>query len=358
MSGPGRTDGEGGPREGDRIRTPDTTGAGGAAGREPEYPAAEPAAGRVWSGLDGVRWPDRPLHLALGMFDGVHRGHRAVVGAAVEGARAAGGAAGVLTFWPHPSALLRPESRTRSIHDGATKARLLLALGVDAVVVQPFDAALAAVEAEAFPGWLKARLPRLEAIYVGENFRFGRGRRGDVPMLAEVGRKLGVRTIGAPRVSGDGEAISSTRIRKLLEDGELEAANALLGYSYFSEGRVSGGKRLGRTIGFPTLNLPWSPELRPRLGVYAVQVTGEGAEGVFRPAVANYGVRPTVEQMAEPRLEVHVLGPCPWGEGDRLRVEWRRFLRPEMKFAGVNELQAQIARDTDAAKAFFRARVD
>lgn len=305
-------------------------------------------------GLDDVVLPPRPLHLAIGMFDGVHLGHRAVVEAAVRSAQASAGLAGVLTFWPHPSTLFRPESPTLLMQDAVTKSRLLLALGVDVVITQHFDAALAALSAEQFIPWLRQRLPRLTAIYVGENFRFGQARRGDVALLVAAGREHGVRVFSAARVNLGGEPISSTRIRAQLVAGDVEAANALLGYNYFAEGVVGAGKRLGRTIGFPTLNIGWSPELRPRLGVYAVRVSGAKSPSPL-PAVANYGLRPTVENASEPRLEAHVLGECPFGEGDTVKIEWLRFLRPEMKFANVEELRAQIERDRAAAVDFFGA---
>lgn len=311
-----------------------------------------------FDGLENVALPPRPLHLAIGMFDGVHLGHRAVIETAVQSARRSGGLAAVLTFWPHPSALFRPGSPTRLLQDAPTKLRVLQTLGVDAIVTQAFTPELAGVDAGDFIGWLKQRLPQLAAIYVGENFRFGRGRAGDVAVLVATARAVGVSVFSAPRVNYDGEPISSTRIRALLEAGEIEAANALLGYTYFATGTVTPGKRLGRTIGFPTLNVHWSPALRPRLGVYAVRISGVGGDESGKttpplPAVANYGLRPTVEQATEPRLEVHILGPCPLGEGDTVTVEWLRFLRPEMKFASLDELRAQIARDRDAAVAFF-----
>jgi riboflavin kinase/FMN adenylyltransferase len=154
-------------------------------------------------------------------------------------------------------------------------------------------------------------------------------------------------------VNLDGEPISSTRIRGLLEAGEVAAASAALGYTYFAEGVVVPGKRLGRTLGFPTLNLAWLPQLRPRYGVYAVRISGPKSPAPL-PGVANYGLRPTVEQAGEPRLEVHVLGACPLGEGDTVTVEWLRFLRPEMKFGGMEELSAQIGRDRSEAETFFR----
>jgi riboflavin kinase/FMN adenylyltransferase len=303
-------------------------------------------------GIERADLPLRPLHLAIGMFDGVHLGHRAVVEAAVHSARASGGVSAVLTFWPHPSTLFRPEHPTRLMQSSATRARSLLALGVDAVITQAFTPELAALPADEFLPWLRRRLPRLVAVYVGENFRFGRGRHGDVALLVAQGAACGVHVFSAPRVSFDGEPISSTRIRELLEAGEIERANARLGSPYTAEGIVAPGKRLGRSIGFPTLNIPWAPELRPRFGVYAVRLSGPRVSDPV-PGVANYGVRPTVENTSEPRLEVHVLGPCPFGEGDPLTVGWLRFLRPERKFAGIEELRSQIAQDRAAAAAYF-----
>jgi riboflavin kinase / FMN adenylyltransferase len=299
--------------------------------------------------------PARPLHLAIGMFDGLHLGHQAVVEAALHSARGEGGLAGVLTFWPHPSALFRPDNPTRQIQSAATKAQQLLTLGIDAVITQPFTPEFAQIAAEEFVPWLKGKLPHLVALYVGENWRFGRGRSGDVAQLVAEGAKYGLGVFSAPRVSLNGEPISSTRIRALLESGEIRAANALLGYTYFAEGVVVPGKKLGRTLGFPTLNLSWSPELRPCFGVYAVRVTGAKSSTACA-GVANYGLRPTVEAASEPRLEVHVLGACPFTEGDTLKVEWLRFVRPEMKFGSIDELRAQIARDRDAVAQDFSLR--
>jgi riboflavin kinase / FMN adenylyltransferase len=208
------------------------------------------------------------------------------------------------------------------------------------------------VKPEAFLPWLQRSLPHLAALYVGENFRFGCGRAGDVPMLNEMGRRQGIRIFSSPRVNLDAEPISSTRIRRLLAAGEMASANACLGYHYCAEGVVVPGRRLGHTLGFPTLNLVWAPGLKPRCGVYAVRVSG-GREKKGRPAVANFGVRPTVEDGSEPRLEVHVLGECPWGEGDLLHVEWLTFLRPETKFPGLDQLRAQIAQDLLAVEQYF-----
>jgi riboflavin kinase/FMN adenylyltransferase len=303
--------------------------------------------------LAEVRLPARPLHLAIGMFDGVHLGHRSVIEAAIQSARRAGGLAGVLTFWPHPGVLVRPDSPVPLINDPAIKARLLAEAGMDFIITQRFTPGFAAIEAADFLPFLQKTLPALSIIYVGENWRYGHGRRGDIHSLAEDARARGLALVSLPRVNHDGEPISSTRIRASLAAGRLAEANALLGYSYFAEGLVAPGKALGRALGFPTLNLAWAPGLRPRFGVYAVRVTGPKSAG-RHPGVANYGLRPTVEQSTAPKLEAHLLGPCPFAGGDKIRVDWLRFIRPEMKFAGVGELTARITGDRAQAEAFFK----
>ncbi|MFA6960184.1 MAG: riboflavin biosynthesis protein RibF [Opitutaceae bacterium] len=294
----------------------------------------------------------KPLHLAIGMFDGVHLGHHAVIESAVHSARRSGGVAAVLTFWPHPSRLFRPDNPVRLIMTPALKNRQLARLGVDAVITQTFDAGYASIEADAFLPRLKQALPHLTTIYVGENWRFGKGRRGDIAMLIAEARQNGISVVSAQRINQNGEPISSTRIRTYLEEGRMEETNALLGYTYFAEGTVTPGKQLGRTLGFPTLNVGWEPDLRPRFGVYAVLVSGAKASAPLS-AVANYGLRPTVENATVPRLEIHVLGPCPFGEGDELSIEWLTFLRPEKKFDGVEALRTQIAADREAALTWF-----
>lgn len=310
---------------------------------------------RRYSSLtEAAALPARPLHLAIGMFDGVHLGHRAVVESAVHSARVCGGLAAVLTFWPHPSRLFCPADPVRLIMGPETKARALLSLGIDALIAQPFDTVFAGIEAEGFLPYLKGCLPGLACVYVGENWRFGRGRRGDIQMLVTEARRQGLSVVSAARINHNGEPISSTRIRLCLEEGRIEEANRLLGYPYYAEGEVIPGKQLGRTMGFPTLNLAWEPDLRPRFGVYGVRVRGEKApQGL--PAVANYGLRPTVEAGAsEPRLETHVLTEnCPFTAGDVVKVEWLNFLRPEKKFSGVEELKAAIACDRDEARRRF-----
>ena len=293
-----------------------------------------------------------PLHLAIGMFDGVHLGHQSVIEAAVHSARRSTGQAGVLTFWPHPSALFRSGNPTRLIMPVEIKRTVLARLGVDTVIEQNFSAEFAAVEARDFVALLRRHLPQLTAIYVGENWRFGRGRLGDVPLLVEEASQAGLTVFSAPGLNYNGAPISSSRIRERLAAGDMAEVNAMLGYSYFTSGVVEQGRQLGRTIGFPTLNLRWEPELKPAYGVYAVKVLAPGAKPV--KGVANYGIRPTVELAARPLLEVHLLeSPVP-AYGDAITVHWLHFLRPENKFGSVEELRIQIEKDRQNALIFFQ----
>jgi len=298
------------------------------------------------------------LHLAIGVFDGVHLGHKAVIESAVLSARRSGastslgqgGICGVLTFDPHPSRLFRPEDPTRLIMPIETKTSMLHAAGVDCVIRKHFDSAFASIPADEFLAQLKQALPSLKSIYVGENFRFGQKRAGDVSTLIESGRALKLGVFSADRIKHNGEPISSTRIRKELTTGEMTAVNDLLGYNYTATGEIVGGAKLGRKIGFPTLNLPWQPECMPRFGVYYVHFRASGTKK-WHAGVANYGVKPTVAEADQvPALEVHGLDTTELAAGDAIEVEWLQFIRPEQKFTSVEELKAQIEKDCETAK--------
>lgn len=295
-----------------------------------------------------------PLFVAVGMFDGVHLGHQSVIECAERAARAAGGLAGVLTFWPHPSRLFRPEDPTRMIFNPFERGEILRHLGVDFIINQPFDRDFAAIEAEEFLPMLKMHLPGLDSLYVGENWRFGRGRKGDVAMLVRLAREEGIDVVSADRLNFNGEPVSSTRIRALIAKGSVEEAHELLDFPYFSRGRVVPGRQLGNSIGFPTLNMDWTPDLQPAFGVYAVRVRSADG-GPLVNGVANFGVRPTVDDSGRAVLEVHVLGECPFSSGDCLHVQWLRHIRAEMRFASIDELKAQIGRDRDSAIDYFRS---
>lgn len=305
--------------------------------------------------LEEASLPDKPLHLAVGMFDGVHLGHQAVIETAAQSAHASNGVCGVLTFWPHPSRLFNPSDPVMMIMPPDIKMGALGSHHADYIIEQPFDKDFSSIEAVDLVAYLKRCLPSLSSIHVGSNWRFGRKRLGDIPMLVELGREAGVHVINVERVNYDGEPISSTRIRKHLTDGKMEEANALLGDIYFSVGEVVSGKQLGSKVGFPTLNLPWSTELKPPFGVYCVEIEGsvDGVE-VRKKGVANFGVRPTVEVTDVPVLEIHLLEDCPFTTGDSLKVRWFKFLRSEMKFDGVDSLKAQIHKDVEIARSYWK----
>ena len=299
--------------------------------------------------------PEKGLFLAIGMFDGVHCGHRKLIQTAVEEASAAGGQAAVLTFWPHPSVFFQAPEPTRMIYDSIRRTEILQKLGVDRVWETPFDSSLAGIAAEDFPYWLKQKHPFLKKIFVGANWRFGKGRRGDAAMIEELGPREGFAVCAMERLAHGGEPISSSRIRDLLQKGDIEAANELLGEAYQVRGIVEPGQQLGGRIGFPTLNLPWPNDLLPALGVYGVKVRRQG-EDVWRNGVSNLGRRPTVTHGRPlPRLEVHLLGPEPVaaGTGDPLEVRFCFYVRPEQRFPSVDELSQQIARDKEAAEQRF-----
>jgi len=230
-------------------------------------------------------------------------------------------------------------------------------LRIDFVIEQPFTKVFASTESKRFVSMLKAKIPSLKSLHTGDNWRFGKGRLGDVGFLKQLAQREGVQAYALQCLYVDGERVSSTRIRHALTDGRIEEANHLLGYCYESIGAVTEGKRVGRTIGVPTLNLPFEGDLAPKYGVYAVRVSREGGEERLR-AVANFGVRPTVNELTSPLLEVHVLADCPFSYGDRLRVEWESFIRPEMKFDSIDLLKDRIRIDIEEAETFFKEALD
>lgn len=308
------------------------------------YPDSLPAGGSPFD-------REAALHLAMGMFDGVHRGHQVVVRAAVrEAAGTKGDLSGVLTFDPHPSRILYPEKATPLLYPLQNRVDCLLELGVDRVLVQPFDGAFAAREAESFLPWLKAVLPGLCSLHVGENFRFGARRRGGIETLKETAAHLDIDVVAHSRYEDEGDAISSSRIREKVRRGEIADVNRMLGRPYCAVGPVISGQGLGRGLGFPTLNICWNPEVAPRFGVYEVAVREDPGKPL-RAAIANFGVRPTVTNDSEPVLEVHLLDPESGKDPFRkVCVEFLDFLRPERAFPDRSSLQAQIAADVERVR--------
>ena len=288
------------------------------------------------------------IHWAMGVFDGLHIGHRAVVESAVREARKKGEMAGVLTFDNHPLTCLRPESAPlRLWGDERDKVRLLEEWGVDLELSLAFDDSLASMTPEAFIETLH-RFGSLASISVGEDWRFGSGRSGNVDFLRREGVRLGFEVHAVSHVICKGERVSSTRIRQTIASGDMIAAAAMLGRPYAIEGTVIHGRELARQLGFPTANIrPLNGQLPPH-GVYAIQVCLDGRE---LSGMANLGVRPTVEAHGgEVLLETHLFDYSGDLYGKKIAVECIKFLRPERKFDSLDGLKAQIAQDAKMAQ--------
>jgi riboflavin kinase/FMN adenylyltransferase len=289
------------------------------------------------------------LHLALGVFDGVHMGHRAVISTAQQAAARDGGSCGVVTFDPHPIRLLAPDRAPKQLLASLDhKARLLDEIGVDFLLALSFTRVLAALDAEIFVEQMVAT-GQVKSISVGEDWRFGNGRKGDVSLLRAMGERHGFAVNALPPVMHQGERISSTRIRQSIRDGAMANAAEMLGRPYGIEGIVVKGQELGRTLGFPTANVAFGEEQLPPDGVWAVR----GRLGhVAWTGVANLGCRPTVNGTARV-LEVHLFDHQEDLYGKLLEVEFVKSLRDEKKFASIDELRHQISLDAIAARDFF-----
>jgi len=288
----------------------------------------------------------QPLHLALGVFDGLHLGHQAVVARAVAAAENHGGLAGVLTFDPHPIRVIAPAKAPASLLETLDhKACLCAGLGVQLIVPLHFDAAMAQMEAEDFIARLCAAPVR--SIAVGEDWRFGHRRAGDVALLNEASSCYGFHLDAVPPVMFDGDRISSTRIRQAIHDGNLAEAARMLGRRYSVTGTVVHGDQLGRKIGFPTANVATGNLQLPPDGVWAVRVIDPACRRWM--GAANLGTRPTVDGSRR-QLEVHLLDFSGELYGGSLEVVFEKHLRAERKFAGLEELRAQISIDVTAAR--------
>ncbi|HJQ58875.1 MAG TPA: bifunctional riboflavin kinase/FAD synthetase [Vineibacter sp.] len=288
--------------------------------------------------------------VALGNFDGVHRGHQALLARAAALARDAGAGVVVLTFEPHPRAFFVPDTGPFRLTLLPAKARLLAEHGVGHVLAQRFDADFAALPADAFARDVLAGALGARHVVCGYDFTFGARRGGNAERLREFGGALGFGVEVLNPVMREGEIYSSTGIREALRLGMVDEAAELLGRPWEIEGIVEQGDRRGRTIGFPTANVALGAHLRPRFGVYAVRASVEDqAAPVWRNGVANLGRRPTVGKLVE-NFEVHLFDFDGDLYGRTLRVQFIDFIRPEMKFAGLDALKAQIAADAQAAR--------
>lgn len=290
----------------------------------------------------------RSIIAAIGNFDGVHRGHRILIAKTVDAARERAARAGAVVFDPHPRRYFRPDDPPFLITTPATRDRLLQEAGAEIVQPLVFDRALASLTPGAFVrDVLKERL-KLAGVVVGGDFRFGAGRAGDAAGLSALCGDYGLSALIIEPVaqSGHSDKIGSTAIREAIMSGAVDRAAEMLGRRWSVSGVVETGRKLGRTLGFPTANLTLGELIEPRRGVYAVRTS---IDGRFLDGVANFGRRPTVGSPA-PLLEVHLFD----FEGDlygaEIEVSFVRFIRDEMKFDGLEPLKAQIALDCDVAK--------
>ncbi len=282
----------------------------------------------------------------MGVFDGVHAGHQAVIAKVVEAAASEGGLAGLLTFDPHPIQVIAPAKAPASLLETLDhKARVVSALGVRLFIPLHFDTAMAAMAADEFIKRLAAA--PLRTIAVGEDWRFGHRRAGDVSLLQRDAERYGFRLEAVPPLMFDGDRISSTRIRQAIHDGNLDEAAHMLGRRYAVSGPVVAGDQLGRQLGFPTANIATGNLQLPPGGVWVVRVSN--ADGRGWNGVANLGTRPTVG--GEKRLlEVHLFDFSGDLYGENLEVSFEKHLRSEMKFPSLEALRDQISADVIAAR--------
>ena len=303
---------------------------------------------KVLRAIDELRSLPGSTHLSIGVFDGLHIGHQAVIGRALESSRQTSGNAVVVTFDPHPVRVLRPEKAPRLLTSTRHKVKLIEKLGVDAVLLLDFTLEFSRTPPETFIEKLVRASNRLSQICVGQEWTFGADRSGSIRLLEEMAPKLGFQVVSVPPVVVGDRVISSTLIRSAVECGDLESAAKYLGRDFTILGTVTEGRQLGRRLGFPTANLRAHNELFPPNGVYA-------AKAWFREneygGVVNIGVRPTIEnETGERILELHLFDFDQQIYGEDVEVAFLEYLRLEHKFSGVEELQAQIQRDAEKAR--------
>lgn len=290
--------------------------------------------------------------MAIGNFDGVHRGHQQVLTSALQQAEILGAPSLVLTFEPHPRSVFRPEVPLFRITPPELRARLLEASGFDAVVEQPFTGAFAAFDAEAFVRDVLVRDLGIRHVVTGYDFHFGKDRQGSPEFLIEAGKRygFGVSLVAAFRDEG-AQIVSSSRIRSLLTEGEVAEAAGLLGYRFTAESVVQHGRKLGRELGFPTANMALEDSCTLKEGIYAVRL--RRADGTLHNGVASFGRRPTVTDDGAPLLETYVFDFSDDLYGETCAVSFFGYLRGELKFAGLDDLIVQMKQDEAEARALL-----
>ena len=290
--------------------------------------------------------------MTVGNFDGVHLGHQAMLRDVVKRAGELGAPAVVVTFEPHPLKVLHPERAPRMIQTLRQREEAIEACGIDALVLVPFTRDFSLTPAEDFIRDLLVSRLAVREVHVGEHFMFGRERAGNMEVLRRIGDAAGFIVTGIADVADASAAISSTRIRNALFEGDVASANALLGRAYAMDGLIAKGDRMGRKIGFPTMNLQPDNELYPKDGVYFTSVRIESFERTF-PCVTNIGRRPTVYEDFATTIESYILDFSSDVYGERVRLSFFDRLRDEQKFPSMLDLTAQIKRDVEATRVYF-----
>ena len=292
--------------------------------------------------------------LTIGNFDGVHLGHRALLEELKAKARELGLPSAVLTFEPHPRELFAPDQAPARLASLRDKIELLAECGVDRAHVCRFNRQLASLSAEQFIQRILVRGLAIRHLIIGDDFRFGKGRSGDFTLLQEAGRQHGFAVEAMRTVERDGQRVSSSAVRKALAEGDIEHAERLLGRAFVIAGRVMDGKKIGRTLGFPTANIQVKRKRLPLSGVFAVTVSGLGGKSL--PGAANVGVRPTVGEGLKPVLEVHLLDFDQDIYGRHVDVNFLHKMREEAKFESLDALRSQIDRDVAGVRDYFNHR--
>ncbi|MDR3086574.1 MAG: bifunctional riboflavin kinase/FAD synthetase [Azoarcus sp.] len=297
-----------------------------------------------------------PCVLTIGNFDGLHLGHQALLRLLADRARARGLPASVLTFEPHPREYFSPGEAPARLTSLREKVLLLADNGVERAHMQRFDTHFAQLGAAEFIDTVLVRGLNARHLLIGDDFRFGDRRAGDFAMLQAAGRKHGFEVEAMPTLAVAGERASSSAVRKALEAGDLDHAARLLGRPYSLAGRVAHGEKIGRRLGFPTLNIPFRHRRPAISGVFTVAL--EGLEARCLQGVANIGWRPTAGTALQPRLEVHLLDWAGTCYGAPVRVHFLYKLREECRFPSLDALKAQIGRDIPAARDWFSLHPD
>ncbi len=304
---------------------------------------------RLFHGIENAAI-QRPTVLTLGVFDGLHLGHQLVMKTVVDRARAVGGVPTVITFEPHPRAVLHPESAPPLLQTFDQKIEALTVLGIEQTIVIHFDNAFARMRAEDFLRDVIVDRLHAKEVYLGRGFFFGHNREGNIDLLRRVSEQLGFLADEVPEVRLRGKRIGSTVIRQLLLDGRVNLARRMLGRPYGVEGPVARGDARGVGLGFPTANVQPHNRVIPRRGVY---VTATLINRQWRRSVTNIGVRPTFGDALEPSVETHLIDWSGDLYGDVLRVRFLHRLRDEKKFDSIEELKSQIERDVTRAERYF-----